>query len=233
MRPWLFCLSLTVAALASVRLISASPFAGPERERPTEEETGGDVVCGPRCVQFLLRWYDKGDEDLIALARELQWPELEAGASLQGIQVALENRGIHTYPMRVSPAATLQWSHPVLLHLHRGTDSDDGRALGHYVVWLPSSTGADHDVWNGLAGTSTRPRRHVEGRMSGAILLTSPFPITDPSQAVRRNVFPWTFCLGLVFAAGGTIVLAGRARLVRFRCWCLSRFQKEVERCFG
>jgi ABC-type bacteriocin/lantibiotic exporter with double-glycine peptidase domain len=176
-----------------------------------EAQSGGDIVCGPRCVQFLLRHYEAPDEELIELAREVQWPDFEGGASLEALARCLEARGIHTFAMRIDPGSRLSWPHPVLVHL-----SGEGEPLGHYVVWLPSSSNADTHVWSGLTGTRTGPWGRLAAGMSGAVLLTAPAPIDRPDAAiagprVSRRV---RFALLLVVSAAAvaSISIARRAR---------------------
>lgn len=140
------------------------------------------VVCGPRCVQFVLRHYGR-DEDLIDLVQELQWPDLGGGATLSGLRQALENRGIHTFAMRVEPGARLNWHSPAVLHW-RGEE----RTLGHFVVWLPSSGTRAVLIWDGVFGTSRMTRSELASQMSGVILLTSASPIEHPEAAVMP---PW------------------------------------------
>lgn len=141
-----------------------------------------DFVCGPRCLQYILNWYDK-DEDLIDLVREVQWPDLEAGATMASLDKAMQSRGIHTFPMRVGADARFCWHSPVLLHL-LGEGGESG--IGHFVVWLPSSDATHANVWAGLAGVQSGSAEALAGRCSGYALLTSGREITDPSSAVER-----------------------------------------------
>lgn len=145
---------------------------------PTSEATSTDMVCGPRCVQFLLRYYEKDDPGLVALIREIQWPHLEQGVTLAAIDAALRSRDIYTYPLFVLPDAKFDWPHPVLVHLNpKGT-----ARFGHYVVWLPSSTASRTGIWSGLSGVREGNARDLSDWMSGAILLTSPVAVENPEN---------------------------------------------------
>lgn len=151
-----------------------------DREPVTSSHSTHDVICGPRCVHYLLKYYEKGDDDLISLASETQWPKLEAGASMKALETALQKRGVHTFPISIKPDAYLTWEFPVLLHLKDATPSP-----GHYVVWLPSSSQDEAILWCGLKGIEHRNEREVAALRSGAIMLTAPTPITNPDSATR------------------------------------------------
>ena len=112
----------------------------------------GDLVCGPRCVQYLLRHYGQ-EEELTELVQEIQWPDLEAGASLAAIDEVLQGRGVFTRAVRLPAAGRLKWKHPAIIHLAQSQPAE----MGHYVVWLPSSTPHRADVWAGLAGVQSGP----------------------------------------------------------------------------
>jgi ABC-type bacteriocin/lantibiotic exporter with double-glycine peptidase domain len=142
-----------------------------------EQVEPGDIVCGPRCVQFVLKYYGI-EEDLIDLVREIQWPDLERGASLDSLEMALRMRGIETRAMRLGSRGVLKSPHPVIMHLNGKS------AGGHYVVWLPSSSDSESHVWIGLAGVQVGPTLDLEKSRSGAILLTSPTPITRTDDAI-------------------------------------------------
>ncbi len=182
----------------------------------------GDLVCGPRCAQFILRHYGI-DADLIDLVREIQWPTLEDGATLAAVDQALRARGVHTRALRMGPTSRLSWSHPVLLHLTGET------AGGHFVVWLPDSTENTAHVWIGLAGVQSGRFDSLRKRMSGAILLTSPTPIESTqweAQDTSRTVFAILSFSSIAMLAvlGCWIVQRRRSRAtqgsgVRLRQW--------------
>ena len=141
----------------------------------------GDLVCGPRCVQYVLKHY-RQDVDLVEVIREVQWPDLEHGATMQAMAAYLTERGIHTAGMQLASKTRLTWENPVIVHLTGESDE-----IGHYVVWLPSTSGRVVDAWFGLEGIRQVPEREFAGLRSGAILLTSPAPIQDPNIAVKRR----------------------------------------------
>ena len=133
-------------------------------DRPSTR-AGADLVCGPRCVGFLLRHYGKPEESLYDLTREIQWPDLESGASLDSLKQALLKRGIYAEAVAASPDRDLRWPHPVLLHLTGET------AGGHYVVWLPGGPPETSTVWLGLEGIRTGPTAKLARHRSGTVLL--------------------------------------------------------------
>lgn len=170
-------------------------------------------VCGPRCVQFLLRYYGKEVPSLLELVREIQWPEIERGASLEDLRRSLEKRGIYTYAMRISDHASLKWEFPAVLHLQPAKD-----VLGHFVVWLPESTENETQVWTGLYGVRTRHTAELASQMSGVVLLTAPRTITHPQRAVRRRFrWPWLLAMAGVSIAGSFLVWCRSGRSNRLR----------------
>jgi hypothetical protein len=167
-----------------------------------------------------LEYYGRsGDESLIALTREIQWPDLEEGARLDRIDAALKKRGIYTYGLQVTPRARLVWPHPVLVHL-----TAEGTSSGHFVVWLPTSSGARVDLWRGLQGVKEESVRELAEERSGAVLLTSPEPIVAPDMAVSEtDPLAWFWWMVLVFAATAVAVFF----VEWYRPWFpLARFRK-------
>ncbi len=174
--------SLLLVALAF------SPGEQPSGVPPT------DMVCGPRCVQFILEHYGI-KEDLIDLVKEIQWPDFEAGASLGAIEAALRKRGIYTCALRMDPKDRLAWSAPVVLHLKGQT------AIGHFMVWWPDA--AQAFGWEELAG-----------ELSGTILLTSSAPIAEPEKAVRKATHWPSVAVIAVFVAALFAAPACRRRAI-------------------
>jgi hypothetical protein len=132
--------------------------------------------------------------DLITLVREIQWPDLEAGTTMEAIDRALRARGVHTYAMKLLPEARLKWPFPVLAHLETENDK------GHFVVWLPESSGNLAGVWCGLPGKKLEEEREWARHRSGAVLLTAPHAIENPDGAAEPAGSARSI---LLFAAGG------------------------------
>jgi len=217
--------------LAQRAALPAGQDAG-QTGRP-ESPSGGDPVCGPRCVQFLLKWYRDEEADLVELVREMQWPELESGCTLDALSSALRKRGIETYAMRIPPEARLQWPHPVVLHLksHDAAEAADAAgAMGHYVLWLPSSSRAEARVWEGLSGVKTYPNRLLGERRSGAVLLTSPIAIDDPEAAVAKGNRSLAVMVALIAGGACSVWLLCRLKYVS-SVLHLFPFFKETKRC--
>jgi len=171
------------------------------------ERNIGDLICGPKCVLEILRLYEKEDEDLIRLVREIQYPDVRKGATLANIAQALEKRGIHTFAMGISPTARIVWQYPVIVHLN----PKPGEEIGHFVVWLPESRGDTVQIWNMYARVQQENERLWSTERSGTILLTAPAVIADPGQALKwvglpfydqmEDIVAWTILvIGLVFA---------------------------------
>lgn len=168
-------------------LLLAAPFAlagrnasGAETSPPaTTEENRPDVVCGPRCVQYILKHYGQQVE-LHDLIQELQWPNLEAGSNLAGLQKSLNQRGIHTAAFKLPPGSQLGWTQPVIVHLKEGTTVTSG-TLGHFAVWLPTSANGVAELWFGPDGVRRGTNSRFDSIRSGTVLLTYPRPIPDTS----------------------------------------------------
>lgn len=137
---------------------------------------------------------------------------------MASIDTALRKRGIHTYAMSIAPDASLQWAHPVLVHL-KDAASSDGESRGHYVVWVPPNSGETSEIWDGLAGTRSYANDELCERRSGYIILTSCDPIVDPSQAIRRAGLLKRMTVGVgtaVLCISGVLAWV-MVRLFRFR----------------
>jgi ABC-type bacteriocin/lantibiotic exporter with double-glycine peptidase domain len=163
----------------------------------------GDLVCGPRCVLFLLSHYgiDKAAE-LHDLVLEIQWPEIERGASLASLSDALRERDLHTAALKVPRRSHLLLESPAIVHL----DTEDG--IGHYAVCLPSKNGSTVRLWDGLSGEVELSRKSFANRWSGNVLLTSTDPLLDPKSIVQEPIHPITVLAVVALVVGflaGTI----------------------------
>lgn len=186
----------------------------------------GDVVCGPRCVQYVLQHYGI-ESDLIDLVKETQ-SDFEAGASLANLNDALRRRGVFTAALKLSPNSVLQWPHPVLMHL-----SSETEGMGHFVVWLPTQDGSESQVWNGLSGTQTGPESVLAKKRSGYVLLTATAEIPQPEAAARRKnrLDLWfLFCLVGVVALIGVMASYWQSVWRVCRCVRLSGFGSYLTR---
>jgi hypothetical protein len=136
---------------------------------------GGDVVCGPRCLQYVLDYYDApGSNDLLALIKEVQWPHIESGASVAAISRVLTDRGIDSTAIELAPSdlVDIVWPHPVILHFKPHPNSN--HELGHFVIWLPVQSPVRTHVWNGLSASEYVSSSELQNRLSGIALLTRP-----------------------------------------------------------
>lgn len=214
--------NVTLATLTLLLLVAhaRADDVPPSSGAASEENTSlGDRFCGPRCVQYLLDFYKLESEDLIALVREIQWPDLEEGASLERMENALKKRGIHTTPISVPENCALRWHSPAVVHL-----KDDGADLGHFAVWLPESTDDMVKVWGGLGGVRALEEQEFSKLFTGAVLLTSRESIGDPRSAVVnrgpviggiRLLTAATVVIGVAFVVVG-FVLRGRPSVFGF-----------------
>lgn len=169
-----------------------------------------DWICGPRSVRYLLSFYGH-DEDLYALVKEIQWPDVSQGASLDSLARSLRKRGVYTSGVLLSDKAGLTWDYPSLVHFRATGES----GLGHFAVWMPSSDCTQTRLWSGLAGYEVMPTLEFNRVRSGEVLLTSPHPIPDGYSCAVTN---WRFWLGgcLLFAIAGATVAIATFLFVRF-----------------
>lgn len=187
-------------------------------ELAEHEQSLDRVICGPRCVKYVLDFYGKGNnEELADLVRELQWPDFNRGASLRDLGEALNRRGIYTMAVTGNRGFCVEWEHPVIVHF--GEDSSN---LGHFVVLLPSEDDKRARVWSGLAGISDVPKKEIVEKSMGAILLTADHPINNE---VVSNLAPWLsrssadswMCVANILAALLVTILFVAYRRTRLR----------------
>lgn len=173
---------LSVAAVAL--LISSVASADDSSNEPRGRSL--DQYCGPYCVQYLLKSHLDLHVDIVDLIKETQWPSLEAGADLQHLQECLNSHGVSTSALLVDHADDLKWPSPVLVHLKQAVDSA-GSSDQHFVVWLPSSTGQQIEIWDGSNGLRTMTPSAFRSLRSGYVLLTSKHAITNSQSSVIRT----------------------------------------------
>ncbi|XZE18156.1 cysteine peptidase family C39 domain-containing protein [Pirellulaceae bacterium SH449] len=169
-----------------------------------DDEPGGpipyaDFICGPRCVREVLTHFDI-PSDVIDLAREMQWPKLEAGASLERIKETLESRGLFTHALNLKPNQSIEWPYPVIFHLNVG-----GAKIGHFQVLCPRDDGW-LEVKDGLRGSSRMSHYDWAGYRSGAVLLVSSKPIEEPDTAIKTLPNRMSI-MGVAITLGGTLML--------------------------
>lgn len=137
----------------------------------------GDVVCGPRCVDFVSKYYNR-ESDLMEIIKEIQWPDVATGTSMDRISQALGRRGIYSKAMYIEPSSPIKWHGPVVVHL-KPLNSKSPDQIGHFVVWLPNSTDVNILLHCGLAGVQSGKASDFAAIRSGYILVTSDRPISQ------------------------------------------------------
>jgi ABC-type bacteriocin/lantibiotic exporter with double-glycine peptidase domain len=213
-----------LSAFGCVSTLSSEESAARTDEETEEERNMGDMICGPKCVHFLLDYYGKEQEDIIRLVREIQYPEIREGATLEKVAAALEQRGIHTFAMKIKPSARLVWKYPVIVHLNPRS----GEQIGHYVVWFPDSHDNNLWIWNGDEGMQNHQERTWSKERSGAVLLTSPEPINKPGKAVKWVGLPFYDDMETIIA--WLLLMLGSTLMIRY-FHLLQLFQKGVLLC--
>ena len=200
MSRW-FVLLFSFVAMGAIEELQAMPVAAQQLQGEKNPERERDIICGPRCVQYVLAHFGI-DSDVIDLAKEIQWPDLESGASLKKLADALEARGLHTCALSINASQKLKWQFPVIFH----TNPENSR-IGHFQVWLPGSNDSGVQIWDGREGLISIPQDEWMRLRSGAILLLSPETISNPETAITESS-------RLQMFAGVALVLGGAAALL-------------------
>ena len=198
----------------------------------------GDTVCGPRCVQTILRSYGH-EVELIDLVRELHTDGVEKDTTLGQLRDALRQRGLHAEVVHLPTGATLTWSEPAILHLKPLPTKVSGPALaagspatqtppapqtlGHFIIHL----GDDHGtttIHDPLTGTLHGPREELLRSMSGDLLLISQHPILPTTEFALAATPAWqqpSLVLAALCALGAIVTLwQSRKSLFRSRKPC-------------
>ncbi len=183
----------------------------------------GDTVCGPRCVQALLRSYGH-DAELIDLVRELHTDGVEQGTTLGQMRDALRQRGLHAEVVHLPAGATLTWPEPAILHLKPLLPQASGAAsaprvptstMGHFIIHLGDDHGTS-TIHDPLTGTLHGPREELQQQMSGDLLLVSQHPISPSTEFAVAASNPWQ-PTALTLCALGAAVALWHSRLSLFR----------------
>ena len=162
------------------------------------QESGRQLVCGPRCVQSVLEQYGI-KEDLIALIEEMQDGDVLRGCSLLEIKNALEERGLFTKVVKCGTFVLPKWEEPVVLHY----------GSGHFVVF-EGQDGLSSKIRDGIG-----MKIHLEStfsvlsKSSGGVLFTS-------STEIEELDFSWRWrgiVVAVLFSIGGSVFIS-RQRFV-------------------
>ena len=199
------------AFLPCLVLVAALLLPGVVRGSRAGDESspfGENRFCGPMCLQRVLQHYGK-PEDIVALIREVQWPDTSRGTSFDAMADALERRGIHARAITVESLQSFDWHSPAIIQLEL-------RGASHFVVWLPPGAEEQARIWD---GSQSRIVRDVDpdSVLSGPVLLTSDSPIaTDDRVRTAHPTRPSTLQIAVSAMAGmvAGMLLAGR-RLTR------------------
>lgn len=178
-------------------------------------EVSNHLVCGPRCIEYLQRYYKRPQDDLITIIRETHTSTIDRGATSASIIQKLEESGIHVFPMKIEKNVFLKWSNPVILHLS-STDENEDEPIGHYVVWLPESDSQKSVIWDGLKKEYTLPTEELMRKSSGAVFLTSLEPIDHPQHAIEE--YPnhlYNYFLIMIFMAV-IFLLLSKSQIIQF-----------------
>ena len=203
-----------VFALVAMGWCAESQIASGQAKKSKSLASLNTEICGPRAVYRVLQYY-REDSELVDLVREMQWPYDEVGTNLGQIEKALNKRGVNTHVLTIAKNAELVWPYPVVQHWVSKKSPDK---LGHFVVWLPTSTVSEQHVWIGTEQKYTSiPTAKVLEHRSSVVLLTAPTEIAHPETAVAEpgSNFFWlgaalTGSLSMALVVG---LLVARGRL--------------------
>jgi len=157
------------------------------------QRSGGAVnsrmICGPRCVEYVLHWYGK-PEEVSDLILEIQGGQVDQPVSLATLVEALGKRQIYTTAVQVRPGTELEWKYPAIFHLKQPPGP------GHYIVWVPPTADRPRLYWFGEGGFQTELTSEERQRLTGIVLLTSPEPITGPPTVAENRGLVWLWLGG-------------------------------------
>jgi len=194
--------------LASLQGMGPVAVSG-EVPDPASLNALNEVICGPRCVHFVLKHYGI-EESLAGVVRQMQWPDLAKGSTVIQIENALGSRGIFTRTIELSQGAAFRPESPAIVHLGKDPDREDSPEP-HFVVVMPESTWREAVLWDGLFGIHREPWNDFSKKMTGVVVLTGHAPIETLEEVVRiqGSAFAWKWWLG-----GALALLAGLVLLI-------------------
>ncbi len=162
--------------------VSVTAFAGDTAAIPLSDTNGQDLLCGPRCVDYVLRYYGNATGDFAEFVRE--FPSNSAGTSMQDLSDALRKYDVRTKAVSTSWKEALNWPHPVIAHTR-----EQASGSGHFLVWHPASDRSRSIVWDGLNAFRCESTWQLHDRIDGGVLLTVP-----PGEAASQQN-PFTLSL--------------------------------------
>ncbi len=155
-------------------LIVALPVAG------NEAEDINRLVCGPRCVAYILEQTgQKGN--LLGIIQEIQWPDTEQGTSLAQIEKYLIQRGVQTKWVALSPGERPAIEGLAVVAIERDNE------LGHFVVVTESSRQSGVQYFDGLQGMQSTAFDDFWNQCYSTILLAGPSPPQEAISAYTRG----------------------------------------------
>lgn len=143
---------------------------------------GTNVICGPKCVDYVLNNYQLPSPGIVALTRELQGEDVLLGSSISDLSNFLIKSGVQTQVVGLTTNARIDSPYPAIVHLNPSPSTD----LGHFVVWLPSSTIETVHYWDDHTGMVSLPAASWLRMRSGAAILTSPEQLLPKRHAIAR-----------------------------------------------
>jgi ABC-type bacteriocin/lantibiotic exporter with double-glycine peptidase domain len=157
----------------------------------------------------------------------MQYPELEAGTSLDDINQALLKRGIYTKVWQLGRDESLRWSHPVVVHL-----TEPGNTDGHFAVWLPASSSTRQHIWMGITGIVEFSSDSFLKQRSAVVLLTSRTKIGEENLPVQdpKNKLFWVLSIVCGITAIVLITRKLLSRILQCGTACLVRGFKSTRR---
>lgn len=169
------------------------------------QESQADVtpLCGPKCIDFILKSYELPSPGASTLSLQLQ-PDLHKGLSLDDMRNYLQGCGIATRVVSVPRGAKVstKWLSVVC------RPSPDPHRLGHYFVLCPSD-GEEVQIWDpSLYGRTCNYENELFPHKENLLMLTKPAEVSEEDYGVRISRRPWlSFLTAIGLSIAGVLVM--------------------------
>ncbi|MCA9064393.1 MAG: hypothetical protein KDA96_15085 [Planctomycetaceae bacterium] len=166
-----------------------------------------DLLCGPRCLHYLLRHLQPDQpQSLNQVVQELQQTGNGRMTSLADLQRVLQAKGIECEVLSANAPHALNADVPVITH----TILENGS--GHFVIWHPSSTRWWSVIWDGLNEFRIETPRQFRGSVGAGFLVPLDREKAPDVFCLSAEQIVFRFALASVVCSSGFIAILLRRR---------------------